>query len=118
VEALEERAPIAFTPERRASKGYLKYAAVFLLALTAVGSVGYKWQQEQMTQERIAIENAVQQKVTSRIQQATFFIENPLPAVKLAVKEEVMPYHVVAGAFRSEANAQKKYEDLIQKGFE
>ncbi|HEX8269508.1 MAG TPA: SPOR domain-containing protein [Flavobacterium sp.] len=114
---LEEKAPIAFTPERREANSYLKYAAIFVLALTAVGGVGFKYQQDQIAQQKLVVETAVQEKVQSKIQEATFFIQNPLPPVTLSVKEETFPYHIVAGAFRSEANAQMAYENLKKEGF-
>ena len=37
VEALEEKAPIIFTPERKRDYSYLKYAAVFVVMLGAGG---------------------------------------------------------------------------------
>ncbi|MFP5437589.1 MAG: SPOR domain-containing protein [Bacteroidia bacterium] len=127
VEELEEKAPIIFTPERKRSYSYLKYAAVFAV-LTGAGSIGYKnYYDHQVATETLAVHNAVQAKVEQRIQQATFFIENPLPAVSLPVKqdeakaEEIainLPYHVVAGAFKSEANAEKAAQALIAKGYE
>ncbi|WP_317125174.1 HU domain-containing protein [Flavobacterium macacae] len=119
VEALEEKAPILFTPEKR-KNSYLKYAAVFVLGLGAAGFFGnnyYNEHQNTLTSEQLMVEKSVQQKVENKIQEATFFIESPLPAVKLTVKEEKMAYHIVAGAFRNEANAQKIYERLSKKGF-
>src|SRR5690606_13369450 len=42
VVALEEKAPIHFTPERRDAKPYLKYAAIAIIALSAIGFGGMK----------------------------------------------------------------------------
>lgn len=120
IEALEEKAPISFTPEKR-KNSYLKYAAVFVLGLGAAGFFGNNYYNDYQntiaSEQQLMVEKSVQQKVEDKIQEATFFIENPLPAVKLTVKEEKMAYHVVAGAFRNEANAQKIYERLSRKGF-
>jgi cell division protein FtsN len=63
------------------------------------------------------VENSVQQKVNTKIQEATFFINNPLPAMTLTVKEGKLPYHVVAGAFRNEKNAEKIFKRLSNKGY-
>ncbi|MEL1245983.1 SPOR domain-containing protein [Flavobacterium sp. DGU11] len=118
-EAIEELAPVIFTPERKKDYSYLKYAAVFVL-MASVGGAGFKmYRDNEVATQTLLVENAVQEKVQQKIQQATFFIENPMPAVKLPVKEEykVLPYHVVAGAFKSEANAQKAVQQLIEKGF-
>ena len=120
IEALEEKAPIAFTPERR-KNSYLKYAAIFVLGLGAAGFFGNNYyndyQNNLASEQQLMVEKSVQEKVEDKIQEATFFIESPLPAVKLTVKEEKMAYHIVAGAFRNEANAQKIYEKLSKKGF-
>lgn len=117
VAVLEEKAPIIFTPERTKSRSYLKYAAIFVVALTATGALALKYNHDQVAHQTQLVENAVQQKVQDKIQQATFYIENPLPAVTLNIKGKTMPYHIVAGAFRNEANAQKACEQLQKAGF-
>jgi hypothetical protein len=117
VEALEEKAPIIFTPERRNSRPYLKYAAIFVLGLGAAGFFGNDYYQKQIDSENLIVQKTVQKKVQDKIQEATFFIESPLPAVKLNIKEEKLAYHIVAGAFRNEENAQKIFEKLSAKGY-
>lgn len=116
-EAIEEKAPIAITPEKRKSRPYLRYTAIVALALTAAGSIGYKLYERQIDQNTLVTEKSVQKAVQQKIQEATFFIETPMPAVTLSVKEEAMPYHVVAGAFRQESNADRIYHTLSDKGF-
>ena len=116
----EEEAPIAFIPEGRRNYSYLKYAAIFVLAAGITGSVGYKLYDNYLTQvaqETLIVETNVQKKVNQKIQEATFFISNPLPAVTLTVANEKMNYHVVAGAFRQEANAEKIFESLSKLGY-
>lgn len=119
VEALEEKAPIIFTPERKKNYSFLKYAAAIVMTLGA-GGAAYKYQYEQQfASESLMVEKAVQEKVQNKIQQATFFIENPLPDVTLNVSENaVKPYHIVAGSFRNETNANKIFNDLKALGFE
>ena len=97
---------------------YLKYAAVFIVALTAAGSIGFKMHEAQQEEELRLVQTEVQKDVQNKIQEATFFIENPLPNVTLTVKEEKKIYHIVAGAFSSETNAEKKLNMLKAKGFE
>jgi cell division protein FtsN len=63
------------------------------------------------------VEQSVQMKVQNKIQEATFFIENPIPAVTLTVKDVKMSYHVVAGAFREEKNADKIFHQLSDQGY-
>jgi hypothetical protein len=121
VEALEEKAPIIFTPERKRDYSYLKYAAVIVVMLGA-GGFGYKtYYDQQITNQTLLVEKNVQEKVQQQIQQATFLISNPVEAVELSVAapvEEKMPYHLVAGAYRSEENANKAIAELNAAGFE
>jgi hypothetical protein len=114
-----ESEPIVLVPEIVTSSrtSYLKYAAIFILALTAAGSIGYKMYDAKIDEETRLVQTEVQKDVQNKIQQATFFIENPLPNVTLTVKEENKAYHIVAGAFSSEANAKKQQKMLDAKGF-
>lgn len=121
VEVLEEKAPIVFTPERKRDYSYLKYAAIFTVML-GVGGFGYKtYYDEQIEIKTLAIQKKVQEKVQQQIQEATFVISAPVEAVELSIAtpiEEKMPYHLVAGAFRSEENANKAISELKAAGFE
>ena len=121
VEALEEKAPIIFTPERKRDYSYLKYAAIFVVMLGA-GGFGYKtYYDQQIETKTLAVQKNVQEKVQQQIQQATFVINAPVEAVELSVAvpvEEKMPYHLVAGAYRSEENANKAISELKAAGFE
>lgn len=116
----DEKLLFNFVPETRKTSPYLKYAAIFILGLAVAGSVGYPLYENQVATETLLVETAVQKQVQTKIQQATFFIQSPLPAVTLSLKSNVetkMPYHIVDGAFRSEANAEKRYHQLLAKGY-
>ncbi|MDD2674835.1 MAG: SPOR domain-containing protein [Flavobacterium sp.] len=121
VEAIEEKATITLIPEEtRTANPYLKYAAIFVLGLGIVGSVGYPMYQNQIASETILVETAVQKQVQNKIQEATFFIESPVPAVTLSVKsnkEMKMPYHIMAGVYREEKNANKTLRILNRLGY-
>jgi hypothetical protein len=118
VEALEERAPIIFTPQRKRNYSYLKYAAVFTVMLGA-GTFGYKmYYDQQILEQTLIVEKKVQEKVQQQIQEATFVLSNPIPTVELALPEEKLPYHLVAGAYRSEENANKAIAELLAAGFD
>ena len=121
VAALEEKAPIIFTPERKKDYSYLKYAAIFVVMLGA-GGFGYKtYYDQQIETKTLAVQKNVQEKVQQQIQEATFVISAPVEAVELSVAapvEEKMPYHLVAGAYRSEVNAKKAIAELKAAGFE
>lgn len=117
IEQLEETAPIIFTPEKRRNYSVLKYAAVFLLSAGIAGTVGYKLYEKKIAEETLLVQTNVQKKVNQKIQEATFYISNPMPAVTLTVPAEKMPYHVVAGVFRIETNAEEHYQRLLKLGF-
>lgn len=117
VEAIEKVIPIAVTPEKRKSKVYLKYAAVALIALTIGGFAASNYYVNQIEQHnQLAQEQAIQQ-LDNKIQQATFVIENPLPAVTFNVTKQTGKYHVVAGAFRVAENSDKKVKQLNELGY-
>lgn len=123
---LEDRIPFIITPEQRekSSNGlrpYLKYAAIFLLAIST-GLTGLRFYNESTNAAQSAREEA-QQKVMEHIQEATFFDAAPveLPAVNLNVitkKKAVSMHHIVAGAFRFKKNADKKIRLLKRRGYE
>lgn len=121
VETLEEKTPIIFTPERKKDYSYLKYAAIFVVMLGA-GGFGYKtYYDQQIETKTLAVQKNVQEKIQQQIQEATFVISAPVEAVELSVAapaEEKMPYHLVAGAYRSEVNANKAIAELKSAGFE
>ena len=125
IQRIENKEPVALyaDEERKSSNSYLKYAAIFVLGLGITGSIGYPLYQKEIANQTLIVEGTVQKKVQNKIQEATFLIQNPLPAVTLSVdtsktEEKSMPYHIIAGAFRSEQNAKKAYNQLIKNGYE
>lgn len=113
----EEIPVVQLTSRKRVP--YFKYAAVFVTALT-LGSAAFKmYYDNEIERQTLLVEKSVQDQINQKIQQATFFIENPLPSVTLTVKENTdkMLYHIVAGAFRNEKNAEKACRQLIEKGY-
>ncbi len=116
VEALEEKAPILFTPERRNKVSYLKYAAIGLLALGLSGIAGLKLYSNQVTDHNLAEQQAAESQLQQKIQKATFVIDNPLPEITFTVTNQSGNYHIVAGAFRVEENAHQKVEELRTAG--
>ncbi|MBW1293956.1 SPOR domain-containing protein [Aquimarina litoralis] len=136
VEAIEETAPIAFTPEKRRQRPYLKYAAVLGFGVI-LGSLALYQVNTQTNLENDRITINAEREIENRIQEATFEITSPLPAINLniikseentvvenseteetTVTNSSAKYHIVAGAFRIKANAAKKVNKLKAKGFE
>ena len=116
------------TEEEEVTKGqrypFLRYAAIFVLGLGITSSVGYSIYQKQIDDATLLVETSVQKKVQNKIQEATFFIESPIPTVTLSVKtnpkKEVVSfkYHIMAGAYRSEVNANKELRELKKLGYD
>jgi len=115
-EEIEEKAPILFTPERRRS-GLLKYAAIGLIALGVTSFAGLNIYSSQVSKHNIAEQQEAESQLQEQIQQATFVIDNPLPAITFEVEKQSGNYHIVAGAFRVEENAQSKVAELKENGF-
>lgn len=113
---IEEKAPVAFTPEKRSSGRWLKYAAVGVLAFGLSGAAGMNIYSNQVNEHNLAEQQKAASQLESQIQQATFIISNPLPAVTLKVDRQSGKYHIVAGAFRLEENAGKKVQQLKAEG--
>lgn len=117
VEEIEKVIPLTITPEKRKARPYLKYAAVALIALT-IGSFGAsKYYVNQIESHNQLAQEEAHEQLDQRIQQATFVIDNPLPAISLNVEKQSGRYHIVAGAFRVEANSDKKVQQLQDKGY-
>lgn len=117
LESLEETETIQLVPEHKNKSTFLKYAAIFVLGLGLTATIGYPIYQNEIETQKIIVETAVQRQIQNKIQEATFFIESPIPAVTLTVKEGKLPYHIMAGAFRDEDNAQRVFENLSEKGY-
>jgi hypothetical protein len=126
IQELQQRETIELhaDSQQRTAPSYLKYAAILVLGLGITASIGYPLYENQIAAQTLVVETAVQKKIDNKIQQATFFIENPLPAVTLSVDSVAknstvkgLSYHIIAGAFRSEQNALKAYNQLIKEGY-
>ena len=117
VEALEEKVPVYLIPERHAKKSYLKYAAIVLVAISVAGFSGMKLYEGEVQKYNFAEKQKANSIVENQIQEATFSFENPLPILNITFKKQTGKYHIIAGAFRVESNADKKIQQLREKGF-
>lgn len=95
---------------------FIKYAATAAI-LIALGTVGWNQYQKHEYNALVAKAEQRQKKVEKSIQEATFVISNPLPAITLNVTKETYNYHIIAGAFREPENAEKRLKQLLSKGF-
>ncbi len=131
VVTLEEKTPIAFTPEKRKERPYLKYAAIAIIGLGIAGFLGLQQINTQTGLHNESVSHKVDQQLHSKIQEATFEITSPLPAINITTVKKVAAndniystastnkkYHIVAGAFRIKSNANKKVKKLIATGYD
>lgn len=115
-EVIEEKTPIVLTPERR-TNNWLKYAAAAVIILGLGGLGAGKIYNDSINEHNQVAQQEANTQIEAEIQEATFFISNPLPAATFSVEKQMGNYHIVAGAFRIEANSDKKVEQLKALGF-
>ncbi|GGK39325.1 MULTISPECIES: HU-CCDC81 and SPOR domain-containing protein [Flavobacteriaceae] len=117
VKQLETIAPVLPTKEStRKTPAFIKYAASAAI-LFALGTLGWNEYQKTEYNNLVAESEQQQQQVEKTIQEATFVIANPLPAITLNVTKQTYNYHIIAGAFREPLNAEKKLNELVEKGY-
>jgi len=117
IERIETKViPLASSQEgRKGIPAFIKYAATAAIVLTL--SYG-GWNSYQNKQDQVKFAKQ-KEAIDQKIQTATFVIDNPLPTIELSVEKELpKPYHVIAGAFQFEENAQKKVDQLKSRGFD
>ena len=112
-----ELVPIISLPVAKTNFNYLKYAAVFVVGLGVAGFCGYQWYENKITNETVLVQTKVQKLVAQKIQEATFLIEIPTATEAVSITTTKLPFHIVAGAFRSEKNADKELQHLLSMGY-
>lgn len=115
----ENETPVIPLVQTKPNTNWLKYAAA-IAVFSTVGTYGYKMYYDYtIDQKTILVEKSVQEKINQKLQEATFVLPNPMAAVDLTLEEKPnAKYHVVAGAYRSEQNAEKARKQLVSQGFE
>lgn len=118
VKKIEEKAPIYINEEKRRKSSYfIKYAAIFILGATTIGFFGKKTYDEYLEQEQVIVLQEQHKIRENEIQAATFVIDSPLPTITINTVEPIKKYHIIAGAFSSKENAQKKVNQLVKKNY-
>ena len=117
VESLEKTIPLTITPERKKARPYLKYAAVAIIALAMGGFAASSYYVGEVKTHNEMAQQKANEQLDDKVQQATFVIDNPLPAVTMSVEKQNGNYHIIAGAFRVEENSVKKVKQLREDGY-
>ena len=115
-EKIKQLEPFSTVETKRKTPAFIKYAATAAI-LFALGTVGWNEYQKMEYNSLVAQAEQQQKKVEKTIQEATFVIANPLPAITLNISKETYNYHIIAGAFRTPENAEKKLQQLLEKGY-
>lgn len=108
---------IALSPKRSKSNVF-KYAAIAVLALGLSGSIGSNLYLSQIEHQNTIALEAANATLDTKIQEATFVINNPLPTVIVNLKKQSGDFHIVAGAFRIKANSHRKLKQLKTLGYD
>lgn len=115
--SVEKTPVIALETPKSKSAAWVRAAAA--VAILVAGSyAGLHTYQTQTVNEAIAIEEMAEDQFKTKVQEASFLISTPLPSVTMEVAPIVKNFHLVAGAFRDPANADKKVAQLREQGFE
>ncbi len=100
---------------------WMRYAAAVVAAVGLYSSVSTYQEYEVYQEQKLAVEKDVQNQIEQKLQQATFVIEAPkVIKEKIAEVTQQQPtksFHIVAGAFKTEAKAQILTDELKAKGY-
>lgn len=114
---VSEETVTLYKKKKKTAYPFMKYAAIGLIAITLGGISGLKIYESKVEKYNYAEKEKADALVDNEIQEATFVIENPLPALNFSIDKQTGKYHIIAGAFRIEENARKKIRQLTAKGY-
>lgn len=109
-------APKVIPIVEKKAPNYLKYAAIFVIGLSAIGFAG-KYYQSRLNEKEMVEAQKRQDLMEQKIENATFVITKPLPTLNLEVESSKKSFHVIAGAFRFPENADRKVNQLLKEGY-
>jgi len=114
-----EKTPKIIPISKKTKKNpFVKYAIASSILLTSGIFVADYYYGNYIETQGFAVEESVQKEIENKIQQATFVIEIPdIEPITLMVKEDKLNFHIVAGAFKEEKNADKVLKKLLEKGY-
>lgn len=101
--------------ERTLLKPFYKYAAAAVLVLGLTAGMGSNYINTIEEYNTLAQQKA-NKRLESKIQEATFIISNPLPAVNLNISKRTGRFHIVVAAHRDKENAMAEVKKLIDSG--
>ncbi len=108
---------IKLSSGEKKSRQYIKYASMVIIFLGLGGSILSNLYLAEIEKENVLAQKEASINLETKIQEATFVIDSPLPVVMISLKKKTGEFHIVAGAFRVEANSNKKLQQLKKLGY-
>lgn len=117
VGAKEKETTLILASRKSRTNALIKYAAVAVILLGLGGFMASNAYMQYIEKENIAAQEKVRVALDNQIQEATFLVNTPLPAITIDIEKPSRNYHIVAGAFRVKANSERKLRQLKRLGF-
>ena len=117
VGAKEKETTLILASRKSRTNALIKYAAVAVILLGLGGFMASNAYMQYIEKENIAAQEKVRVALDNQIQEATFLVNTPLPAITIDIEKPSGNYHIVAGAFRVKANSERKLRQLKRLGF-
>jgi len=108
---------VELSSRNKRSRQFIRYASVVIVFIGLGGSIVSNLYLAKIEKENILAQKKASINLEAKIQEATFVIDRPLPAVLISLKKKTGEFHIVAGAFRIEANSNKKLQQLKELGY-
>ena len=108
---------IILASRKRLKNAVIKYAAVAVILFGLGGFMVSNAYIQHIEKENIVAQEKARIALDNQIQEATFLVNTPLPAITIDVEKPSGNYHIVAGAFRFKANSERKLRQLKRLGF-
>ena len=113
----EDPVPVVLHNSDERRRNWIGYAAAAVVVLGLSGFGGLKHHEKNVNAHNLMVQDEANKVVESKVQEATFVISNPLPNALLEIEKQTGNFHIVAGAFRIEANSDKKVKQLKALGY-
>jgi hypothetical protein len=113
----DETPVIALETIKTNSSSWVRYVAMGAVIFGSI-FVGLKGYENQINDDALAVEQMSREIVNAKIESASFLIREPLPSITIDVAPLEKNFHIVAGAFREPANADKRVAQLQLKGYD
>lgn len=118
--------PIETGKKSKNASAVYRYAAASLVAIGLISALGYTYYTSNTQQQMLVNEQKAQQIIESKIQTAEFSLSTSLEPIIIKAEtssptnrsiNSEQPFHVIAGAFKNQANARKLLSKLKAKGY-